>query len=124
MVMCMNKTDTITGLQPKYRVIYHMNSAGHKSKIKELSFILDNFDLFTENRDDYLLDKTIKSAQVGSAYTQSSPVLTLRQLFNLWRREGAIHKTFYDDNGSIIQGPLYMVGMGGASYLVHLFFGG
>jgi hypothetical protein len=91
-----------------------MESRGYRSKIKELSFILDHFDLFTENRDDPLLDKTIKSAQVGSAYTQSSPILTLRQLFSIWRRSRAIHKTFYDDNGAIIEGPLYMVGMGGS----------
>jgi hypothetical protein len=110
----MGKTDPISDLQPKYRVIYHMNSAGHRSKIKELSFILDNFNLFTENRDNPLLGKKIKSAQIGSAYTQSSPVLTLRQLFSLWRRSRAIHQTFYDDNGTIIQGPLYMVGMGGS----------
>lgn len=97
-----------------YTMIHHGTRSGFTAKIRDLSFILDTWTLFTENRDDPLLDKKIKSAMVGSAYTQSVPVLSLRQLFSIWRKDRAIHKTFYNDDGNIIRGPLYMVGMGGS----------
>jgi hypothetical protein len=111
----MDDSVKVEGGRSKYQVIIHGGNSDLKSqKINDLTLILDNWDLFIENRDSPLLDRKIKSAQIGSAYSQSSPVLTLRQLFGLWHRGCVIHKTFYDDNGAIIPEPLYMVGMGGS----------
>lgn len=110
----MNKSNNIENEQSKYRVIYHGSRSELVKKTRELSIILDNWSLFTENREDKILDKKISSAIIGSAYTQSIPALTLRQLFGIWRRGSGIHTCFYDTQGTIINGPLYMVGMGGS----------
>jgi hypothetical protein len=107
----MDKSDKKEKEPSKYRVIHHGNGG---SRTRQLSFILDHWNLFTENREDPILDKKISSAMIGSAYTQSSSALTLRQLFGIWRKGEGIHSCFYDENGAIVNGPLYMVGMGGS----------
>jgi len=96
----------------KYRLILHGRLSETTKKIQDLSTILDHWDLFTDNLEDPILDETIPTARIGSAYTQSSPILTLRQLFGIWRNGKGIHPCFYDENGSTITEPLYMVGMG------------
>ena len=98
----------------KYQVIKHGRLSDPTEKIRDLSFILDHWNVFTENREDQILDEQISTARVGSAYTQSSPVLTLRQLFGIWRKGEGIHARFYDENRDTITEPLYMVGMGGS----------
>lgn len=107
----MSTSDKTKKEPSKYRLIHHGTGG---SRTRQLSFILDHWDLFTENREDPILDKKISSAMIGSAYTQSSSVLTLRQLFGIWRKGGCIHTCFYDKNGVIVKAPLYMVGMGGS----------
>ncbi|KAF1078230.1 hypothetical protein [Methanogenium sp. MK-MG] len=98
----------------KYRVIQHGRSSDPTEKIRELSFILDHWDVFTENLEDEILDEQMSTAMIGSAYTQSSSALTLRQLFGIWRNGKGIHASFYDENRETITEPLYMVGMGGS----------
>ncbi|MDE4907753.1 hypothetical protein L0665_03890 [Methanogenium marinum] len=98
----------------KYRVIQHGGSSDPTTKIRDLSFILDHWDVFTENLEDPILDEQFSTAMVGSAYTRSSSALTLRQLFGMWRKGEGIHARFYDENREIITEPLYMVGMGGS----------
>lgn len=98
----------------RYQLIQHWSESNPTPKIRDLSFILDHWDLFTENREDPILDTTISAAIIGSAYTQSSRRLTLRQLFGLWRNGHGIHNSYYDENGETVTEPLYMVGMGGS----------
>jgi hypothetical protein len=109
-----DKSEKTEKKRPKYRVISHGNVSSKSKKIRELTVILNNWSLFTENRENLILDKKFSSAMIGSAYTQSSSVLTLRQLFGIWRRGRAIHNAFYDEEGETINSPLYMVGMGGS----------
>ncbi|WAI01813.1 hypothetical protein [Methanogenium organophilum] len=97
-----------------YRVILHGRLSDPTQKIRECSAILDHWDVFTENREDRILDEHLSTAMIGSAYTQSSPPLTVRQLFGLWRNGHGIHTRFYDETGEPVPGPLYMVGMGGS----------
>lgn len=98
----------------KYQVIHHGSRSDLARKTRELSFILDHWDLFTGNREDGFLNKKISSAMIGSAYTRSGPALTLRQLFGTWRKGAGIHTSFYNEHGEIVNEPLYMVGMGGS----------
>ena len=97
-----------------YRVIIHGRSSDPTIKIRELSCILDHWDVFTEDREDPILNEQMSTAMIGSAYTRSSPPLTLRQLFGLWGNGHGIHSNFYDENRKPITEPLYMVGMGGS----------
>ena len=98
----------------RYRLICHTSGMDPAPKIPDLSFILDHWDLFTENREDPILDTAIPAAIIGSAYTQNSQVLTLRQLFGLWRNGHCIHKSYYDENGETVTEAFYMVGMSGS----------
>lgn len=95
-----------------YRVIENGRLSDTTRKIRDLSGILDHWDLYTENREDPVLDEPIPTARIGSAYTQSSPILTLRQLFGMWRTGKGVHSCFYDETGETVTEPLYMVGMG------------
>ena len=97
-----------------YRVIQHGRFSDPATKIRECSVILDHWNVFTENREDRILDEHFSTAMVGSAYTQSSSALTLRQLFGMWRKGEGIHARFYDEKDETITEPLYMVGMGGS----------
>ena len=99
---------------PQYRVIIHGRASDPTIKIRELSCILDHWDVFTEDREDPILNEQMSTAMIGSAYTRSSPPLTLRQLFGLWGNGHGIHSNFYDENRKPITEPLYMVGMGGS----------
>jgi hypothetical protein len=114
MVNSVELPDEIKSVKSKYRVIYHVNSPDLRAKIGELSVIFDYWNLLEENRDDIVLDKKLDSAMVGSAYTQSSPKLTMRQLFRMWQNGGAIHDSFFDKDGNIVNERVYMVGMGGS----------
>ena len=98
----------------KYRVIFHVNNPELRSKIVELSLIFDYWNLSEENREGTMFDKKLDSAMVGSAYTQSSPKLSMKQLFQLWKNERAIHNSFYDQDGNVVNERVYMVGMGGS----------
>ncbi len=109
-----DKSNKIEKGQSKYRVIRHGPRTNLSKKTRELSFILDNWNIFTENREDPILDTKISSAMIGSAYTQSSSALTLRQLFGIWCSGHGIHTCFYDNEGATINDSLYMVGMGGS----------
>jgi len=114
MVSKMTNTEK-TEMEPSpYQVIYQGSSSDPTIKIRDLSFILDHWDVFTENLEDPILDETISSAMIGSAYTRSGSSLTLRQLFGIWRNGTGIHSGYYDETGVLISEPLYMVGMGGS----------
>ncbi len=96
----------------KYRVIYLGSRSDLAKKTRELSLILDHWNVFSGNREDPILKKKISTAMIGSAYTQSSMALTLRQVFGIWCKGYGIHASFYDGNGETINEPLFMVGMG------------
>jgi hypothetical protein len=98
----------------KYQVIRYGSPSNPTIRIRELSFILDHWNVFTESLEDPILNETMSTAMVGSAYTRSSSSLTLRQLFGIWHKGEGIHSGFYDKNGEIIPEPLYMVGVGGS----------
>jgi hypothetical protein len=114
MVNSVELPDEIKSVKSKYRVIFHVNNPDLRTKIGELSVIFDYWNLLEENRDDIVLDKKLDSAMVGSAYTQSSPKLTMRQLFRMWQNGRAIHDSFFDKDGNIVNERVYMVGMGGS----------
>lgn len=97
-----------------YQVIQHGRLSDPTTKIRELSCILDHWDVFTENREDPILDEPFSTAMIGSAYTQSSQPLTLRQLFGIWHTGEGMHTNFYDKNREVVNEPVYMVGMGGS----------
>lgn len=107
-----SNVETTEPVPPRYRVIQHGRLSDTTQKIQDLSTILDHWNVFTENLEDPILDEPISTAMIGSAYTQSGPVLTLRQLFGMWRNSKGIHPCFYDEDGETITEPLYMVGMG------------
>ena len=114
MVNSVDKHDKIKRVRSKYRVIDHVHNRDLRAKIGELSLIFDYWILLEENREEIVLDKKLDSAMVGSAYTQSSPKLSMRQLFRLWQNDRAIHDSFYDKDGNVVNERVYMVGMGGS----------
>lgn len=91
-------------------------------KIWDCSFVLDHWDLYEHEREDPVLVTHISSAMVGSAYTNSSPALTLRQLFRMWHKGYLVYPAWYEKTRHVVHEPLFMVGMGGSvlsgSYLL------
>jgi hypothetical protein len=60
MVNSVDLPDEIKSVKSKYRVIFHVNNPDLRTKISELSFIFDYWNLLEKNRDDIVLDKKIR----------------------------------------------------------------
>lgn len=50
--------------------------------------------------------------RIGSAYTNSRPTLTLRQLFLSWCKGYLVYPAWYDETCHMIHEPLFMAGTG------------
>jgi hypothetical protein len=114
MVKSVDKPNKIKHGKQKYGLIFHVNNRELEKKFVELSLIFNYWILPEEKRDERVLDKILDSAMVGSAYTQSSPKLSMRKLFQLWKNGRAIHDSFYDQDGNVVNERVFMVGMGGS----------
>ncbi|MFA4877050.1 MAG: hypothetical protein WC586_06520 [Methanoregula sp.] len=108
---------------PDYPVICHVNNSGVREKVKELSSLLERWDLYENNLDDPILKKNLKTAVAGSSFGGPSPTLTRGQLFAVWRSGGLIHSAYYDEDGNEIQEKLYQVGMGCGLSGAYVFWG-